>query len=99
MQNVKQVFQALETIATATREMQQLRFVVGEKLFSFIVEPIGKEYIMSSVTNYDSEIDNYILDSMVIDKITDKFIFMYKYSMLDNRIDEKIALSDIEITK
>ena len=89
----------METITTATREPQKLRFMIGKKLFSFVVEPIGKEYIMSSVTNYDSEIDNYILDSMVIDKITDKFIFMYKYSMLDNRIDEKIALSAIEVIK
>jgi len=99
VENLKQVFKAMETITTATREPQKLRFMIGKKLFSFSVETVGKEYIISSVINYSSEIENYILDSMVVEKVTDKFIFMYSYSMLDTRIDEKIALSAIEVIK
>ena len=99
MENLKQVFQALETITAATRQPQELRFMVAEKSFCFRVEKVGEDFTISTVINYCTRQTNYILDSMVVDKITDKYIFMYKYSMLDNRTDEKLALSDIKITK
>ena len=99
MENLKKLFQALETITAATRQPQELRFMAGEKSFCFVVDKVGEGYTISSVINYCTRQPSYILDSMVVDKITDKFIFMYKYSMLDNRIDEKIALSAIEVIK
>ena len=99
MQNVKQVFQALETITAATRQPQELRFMVGEKSFCFVVDKVGEGYTISSVLNYCTRQTNFILDSMVVDKITDKYIFLYSFTMMDNRVSEKIALSDIEITK
>ena len=99
MQNLKQVFQALETITAATRQPQELRFMVAEKSFCFRVEKVGEDFTISTVINYCTRQTNYILDSMVLDKITDKFIFLYSYTMMGNRVNEKIALSDIEITK
>lgn len=97
MQNVKQTFEALETIATATNTTQEIYFSYCGEKFSFQVDSTTKGLKLTNVRRWSSRVTNYITDAMNVEKITNKYLCLYTYSMLDNRINEKMDISKIEL--
>ena len=97
MQNVKQTFEALDTIATATNTTQELYFSYCGEKFSFQVDCTTEGLKLTNVSHWSSRVENYITDAMNLEKITKKYLCLYSYTMLGNRINEKMDISKIEL--
>jgi|14BtaG_2_1085337.scaffolds.fasta_scaffold76239_2 hypothetical protein len=98
MENAKQIFEALETIAAASKTNQKLNFYIKGVKFEFHVsyidadEKIGNdEYIISSVGKWG--------ESMNVEKITGKAMSLYTYNMFGKKVTEKVLLENITLEK
>lgn len=89
-----EIFKALETVAAATGEPQEIKFTIeGNDLqFSFVVENYGMGHVLSSVRCN-------LYQSMNVDKITEKFIYLYDYTIMGSRVNDKIEVSKIQLKK
>jgi len=98
MENVRETFKALETIARATKQDQKLNFYLKGSKFEFNVsyykadETTGDEdYLIASVCKWG--------ESMNVDKITAKAMSLYTFNMLGRKITEKVLLENITLEK
>jgi hypothetical protein len=96
MENLKQIFEALETIATASKTNQKLNFYIKGSKFEFHVsyieadEKIGnEEYTISSVGKWG--------ESMNVEKITGKAVSLYTYNMFGKKVTERILFENITL--
>lgn len=89
-----EIFKALETVAAATGEPQKIDFQIeGNDLqFSFVVENYGMGHTLSAVRCS-------LYQSMNVDRITENFIYLYDYTILGSRVNDKIEVKKIQLKK
>lgn len=94
MKNIKATFEALQTIAQATEQNQEIKFYLNEKEFTFSVayyKSDSKGYIITAVEKWGQ--------SMVVEKITNKALHVFDFSMFGKKIEERVSLEDITLAK
>lgn len=96
MKAVKETFKALETIAQATEQSQEIKFYFNGSEFTFRVNYYPKDeqneaFTLSSVERW--------ADSWNVDKITDKALTLFTYTMFGKKITERLPMEQITLTK
>ena len=98
MENLKATFQAVETLARAKKEDQKLKFYFkgGEFEFSsnyYEADPNSgaDDYIINAVNIYSQ--------GMNVEKITNKELNVYTYTMFGKKVTDKVPFEFITLTK
>ena len=96
MKTLKETFKAVETIAQATEQSQEIKFYFKGSEFTFSVNYYEKDenreaFTITSVGRWH--------EAMNVDKITDKALTLYTYTMLGKKITERMSMEDITLTK